>query len=61
MRLDDRTYRCEIYYDTDDETELLIEILSFGPMINVEGDERFIRLIKERLMKQKELLAHKDI
>ena len=61
MRLDDRTYRCEIYYDTDDETELLIEILSFGPMINVEGDERFIRLIKERLMKQKELLVHKDI
>lgn len=52
QRLDDRSYRCEIFYDREDETELLIEVLSFGPMIRVEGDEHFLSLVKERLKKQ---------
>lgn len=51
-RLDEDTYECLIYYNKDTETELLIEILSFGPMIKVVGNETFLRLIKERLMKQ---------
>ena len=52
MRIDDNSYRCEIFYNSDDETELLIELLSFGPMIKVEGDEHFVELIKKRLKKQ---------
>ena len=40
-------------YDREDETEVLIRILSFGPMIKVIGSERFVNLIKDRLQKQK--------
>lgn len=51
-RLDEDTYECLIYYNKETETELLIEILSFGPMIKVIGNETFLRQIKERLKKQ---------
>lgn len=54
-KLDDDTYECLIYYNKENETELLIEVLSFGPMIQVTGNETFLRLIKERLMRQKTL------
>ena len=52
MRIDDNSYRCDIFYNSDDETELLIEILSFGPMMKVQGDKHFVELIKKRLQKQ---------
>ena len=55
QRLEDNSYRCEIFYDKEDETELLIEILSFGPMIEVEDTSEnghFLGLIRERLQKQ---------
>lgn len=48
-KLDEDTYECLIYYNKETETELLIEVLSFGPMIKVVGNETFLRLIKERL------------
>ncbi|MDE5780662.1 MAG: WYL domain-containing protein [Lachnospiraceae bacterium] len=51
-KIDENTYECLIYYNLKTETELLIEILSFGPMIEVLGSERFLRLLKERLLKQ---------
>lgn len=47
------TYECQIYYNKKTETELLIEVLSFGPMIKVVGSEAFLGLIKERLMRQR--------
>ena len=37
----------------DDETEIVIRVLSFGPMIKVIAPEHFENLIKERLIKQK--------
>lgn len=46
-------YRVTIYYDKEDETELVIRILSFGPMIKVTAPVHFVNLIKERLLKQK--------
>lgn len=55
-RTGDHEYRCEIFYDKEDETELLIEILSFGPVIEVADEpenEHFLSLIRERLRKQK--------
>ncbi len=55
-KLDDHTYECFIYYNQKMETELLIEVLSFGPMIEVLGNEHFLHMIKERLHKQKRLL-----
>ncbi|MDE6025656.1 MAG: WYL domain-containing protein [Lachnospiraceae bacterium] len=51
-RIDDNTYECQIYYNEKMETELLIEVLSFGPMLEVTGSKHFLALIKERLQKQ---------
>lgn len=52
-RLDGNRYRITIYYDKDDETEIVIRILSFGPMIKVTAPQHFIELIKQRLLDQK--------
>ncbi len=56
-KIDKDTYECLIYYNKSTETELLIEILSFGPMIKVVGNETFLRLLKERLLRQSALDA----
>lgn len=52
-KLADNRYKITVTYDKDDETELLIRVLSFGPMIKVTSPDSFINLIKERLIKQK--------
>ena len=52
-KLDDKHYKITVNYDKDDETEIVIRILSFGPMIKVIAPEHFENLIKERLIKQK--------
>ena len=52
-RIDGQRYKVTIYYDKDDETEMVIRILSFGPMIKVTAPAHFINLIKERLIHQK--------
>lgn len=49
-------YKIQLFYDKEDETEILIRILSFGPMIKVIEPQNFIELIKERLSKQKSLI-----
>lgn len=46
-----------IYYDLADETGLLVEILSFGPVIRVLGPESFLAQIRERVKKQYDLLT----
>lgn len=51
-RLEDGTWECCIYYNSSMQTELLIEILSFGPVVKVVSPDGFIALIKERLEKQ---------
>ena len=50
-----RTWICSLYYDTADETELLIEILSFGPVIRVLGPDSFLEQIRTRVIRQHEL------
>ena len=55
-RLDDDTYECQIYYNSMMETELLIEILSFGPTIKVLGPEDFLAKVKERIQRQARLI-----
>ena len=52
VRLDDRSYQVTLHYEKDDETELLIRVLSFGPMIKVIAPHNFIELVKKRLTKQ---------
>ena len=53
QRLDEKHYRVTINYRQDDETELVIRVLSFGPFIKVTEPERFVGLIKKRLEMQK--------
>lgn len=45
-------YLCSIYYDLADETELLIDILSFGPVVQVLGPESFLEQVRERVRRQ---------
>lgn len=52
-RLKENYYKVKVWYDKDDETELVIRILSFGPMIKVTEPVRFVKLIKERLQNQR--------
>ena len=52
-RLDEKHYRLTLRYQTEDETELLIRVLSFGPVLEVEAPEHFRDLIRKRLKKQK--------
>ena len=39
------------------ETELLIQILSFGPVVKVLGPESFLKQVKERVERQQRLFA----
>ncbi|MGI6316508.1 MAG: WYL domain-containing protein [Christensenellales bacterium] len=52
-RIDADRYRVTISYGKDDETEMVIRILSFGPMIRVTAPQHFVELIKKRLINQK--------
>ncbi len=47
-----RCYRIEILYRAEDETEILIRVLSFGPFLKVTEPGSFVSLVKERLKKQ---------
>lgn len=48
-------YRMTLYYNPEDETEILIRVLSFGPTIKVIEPESFVELIRERLHMQRQL------
>ena len=52
-RQEENTYKVTVSYDRDDETEMVIRILSFGPMVKVISPGHFVDLIKDRLMRQK--------
>ena len=52
-KLDKKNYLVKIKYSHDDEPEMVIRILSFGPMVEVIGSESFKKLIIEKLKKQK--------
>ena len=52
LKLDDSRYRVTLRYDKDDETEILIRVLSFGPVLRVLEPQHFVGLIKDRISKQ---------
>lgn len=52
-KIDNRKYQVTLHYDKEDEIEILIRVLSFGPMIRVVKPTAFINLIKDRLSDQK--------
>ena len=51
----ERTYRMTLHYRKEDETELLIKIISFGPLMKVVEPDSFAVLIKERIERQLQL------
>lgn len=51
-REEDGSYRLKLIYDREDETELLIRVLSFGPVLQVTAPEQFRELVHERLQSQ---------
>ena len=59
IQVDENTYRLTINYDSFDETELVIRVLSFGPMVKVLEPENFVSLIKQRIEKQIQLMKTK--
>lgn len=53
-RIGEKRYRVTLLYDKDDETEILIRILSFGSAVRVTEPAGFIERLKERINRQKE-------
>ena len=51
-KLDRKNYLVRIRYSHDDEPEMVIRILSFGPMVEVIGSESIKKLVIEKLKKQ---------
>ena len=51
-RIDDRHYRITLNYKQGDETEILIRILSFGPVLKVIEPETMVSRIRDRLDRQ---------
>lgn len=45
-------YRLRVFYSEIDETELLIRVLSFGPMMRVCAPDSLVREIRRRLINQ---------
>ena len=51
-RIDQKTFRMTLHYRQEDETELLIKIISFGPLVKVVEPDSFASLIRERIEHQ---------
>ena len=54
-RLDETHYRVTLKYDRADETEMVIRVLSFGPVIRVIEPEPFINQLRQRIERQRKL------
>ena len=59
-KLDEKRYRITLKYRQSDETELLIRILSFGPVLKVLEPHRMVDQIRERLARQTVLFEKED-
>ena len=58
VQISEDVYQLTLNYDSFDETELVVRVLSFGPMVKVLEPEGFRNLIKERIFKQIELMKN---
>ena len=59
VQISDDIYQLTLNYDSFDETELVIRVLSFGPMVKVIEPASFRRLTQERISNQIELMKRK--
>ncbi|SFD21369.1 WYL domain-containing protein [Ruminococcus albus] len=53
-------YTVELWYDEQDETEVLIRLLSFGPVIEIMGPAHLRENAKQRIRKQFEYIMQND-
>lgn len=51
-QIDGAHYRLHIKYDEADEKELIIRLLSFGPLVKAEAPQDFVALIRRKLLDQ---------
>ena len=51
-KIDNKNYKVIIKYDSDDEPEMVIRVLAFGPLVEVVEPLEFRQLIKNKLKKQ---------
>lgn len=56
VQISDEVYRLTLNYDSFDETELVVRVLSFGPMVKVIEPQSFVKLIQERIESQINLM-----
>lgn len=56
VQISEDVYQLTLNYDSFDETELVIRVLSFGPMVKVLEPESFREHIRERISRQIELM-----
>ena len=54
-RIGDDLYKITLFYEREDETELLIRVLSFGPVLKVIYPDDFVMKLVQRLENQKNL------
>ena len=54
-KLDDTHYNIKLRYMAEDENELLIRVLSFGPALKVLAPLDFVKKIRDRLEKQRNI------
>ena len=54
VKLDEKHYRIHLWYNRRDETDLLIRILSFGPVIRLTEPKELVDQIWARLRRQRE-------
>ena len=52
-RLDKNRYQIKLFYEREDETELLIRVLSFGPVLKVLFRGDFTGKLGDRLKKER--------
>ena len=59
VQISDDVYQLTLNYDSFDETELVVRVLSFGPMVKVIEPQSFVKLIQERIESQISLMKKK--
>ena len=58
VQISDDVYQLTLNYDSFDEIELVVRVLSFGPMVKVIEPPSFRNLIQERISKQIEIMKN---
>lgn len=60
VQISDDVYQLTLNYDSFDETELVVRVLSFGPMVKVIEPQQFVDLVKERIERQIVLMRQRS-